>query len=187
MLRSPVDEGLASCITQGDTQRMLARRGTKHQAGIRALGQALLDIDPLFIDTQRNHLSALGLQCNTRGDVPGILHPHAVLRIEQQHAQQVERLLRAGHDHHLLGAAIDATRIEDVLGDRCAKRLQALQLAIAQNGLGRLEQVAVHQAPPDRLRERVISAVAGQEGCRSCGVPVGIGQPAKMIAAQRQH
>ncbi|MNH02377.1 hypothetical protein D3C79_616150 [compost metagenome] len=126
MLRSPVDECLAPHITQGDTQRMLTRRRTKYQARIRALGKALLDIDPLFINTQRNDLGPLGLQRNSCGDVPRVFHPDTVLRIEQQHAQQVERLLRAGNDHHLLGIAVDTSRIEDVFGNRCAKRLQAL-------------------------------------------------------------
>ncbi|MNL46255.1 hypothetical protein D3C87_1689510 [compost metagenome] len=72
---------------------MLARRRGEHQARVRALGQALLDIDPLFIDTQRHHVGPLGLQGNSRRDMPRVFHPHAVLRIEQQHAQQVEGLL----------------------------------------------------------------------------------------------
>ncbi|MCY1399850.1 hypothetical protein D9M71_149180 [compost metagenome] len=145
------------------------------------------DIDPLFVDTQRHDLTTLGLERNSRRDMPRIFHPETVLRIEQQHAQQVEGLLGAGHDDHLIGSAIDATGIEDVLGNRLAQGQQSLQFAITEHGLGRLVQVAVQQPLPDRLRECIVGAVAGQERGRAPGRPVGIGNAAKMIAAQRQH
>ncbi|MNO09976.1 hypothetical protein D3C81_2335500 [compost metagenome] len=59
----------------------------------------------------------MGLEGYARGNVARVLHPHRVVRIEQQHRQQIEGLLRAGDDHHLLGTAVDATGVEHVLGD----------------------------------------------------------------------
>ncbi|MNN77037.1 hypothetical protein D3C81_1934680 [compost metagenome] len=128
-------------------------------------------------------MTTLGLQGDARGDMPRILHPHPVLGVEQEHAQQVERLLGPGHDHYLLGRTVDPASIEHVVRDRRAQGLYALQFAIAEHRLARFVQVAVHQALPHRLGKCIVGTVAGQEGSRAAGRPVGIADALEMAAA----
>ncbi|MNF57259.1 hypothetical protein D3C84_387770 [compost metagenome] len=119
--------------------------------------------------------------------MPGILHPHAVLRVEQEHAQQVEGLLGTRHYHHLLCAAVDAARVIQVGGKRLAQRLLALQFAIAEHGLARLAQVATQQALPERHGKGIVGGVAGQERGWTIRVPGRVADPAEMVAAHRQQ
>ena len=51
----------------------------------------------------------------------GVFYPDAVLRVEQQHAQQVERLLGTRDDHHLACLALDTTSVIHVLGHIAAR------------------------------------------------------------------
>ncbi|MNF99392.1 hypothetical protein D3C84_822850 [compost metagenome] len=159
--RGPFDQLQASAVAQGDAQRVLTRGGGEHQAGVGAVGDALLDIDALVVDTHRYDLAAVGLEGDARGDMAGIFHPYRVVGVEQQHAQQVEGLLGAGNDHHLLGTAVDAAGIEHIVGDGPTQILQALQLAIAEHRLARFLHMTADQTLPDKLGKGFECAMAG--------------------------
>ncbi|MNT56986.1 hypothetical protein D3C72_1943280 [compost metagenome] len=91
----------------------------------------------------------------------GVFHPYRVVGVEQQHGQQVEGLLGAGNDHHLVGTAVDAAGIEHIVGDGPTQILQALQLAIAEHRLARFLHMTADQTLPDKLGKGFECAMAG--------------------------
>ncbi|MNC52769.1 hypothetical protein D3C75_1021360 [compost metagenome] len=109
----------------------------------------MLYVDALFIDAQGYDPTAQGLECNARGNVARVFHPDIVLRVEQQHAQQIERLLGTRNNHDLFCVAFDAACVIDVCGNFLAQGKQPFHFAVAKHGLGRLAQMATEQTFPD--------------------------------------
>ena len=79
--------------------------------------------------------------------IPRILHRDDGAGLDQHARDQVERLLRAGRDEHIVGAAIDAAAESDVAADRLAQLRQAF-------GVG------VEPALVDRATQRMQCALA---------------------------
>ncbi|MNP01204.1 hypothetical protein D3C76_930090 [compost metagenome] len=116
-----------------------------------------------------------------------VFHPDVVLWVEQQHAQQIERLLGTRDDHHLFCVALDAACVKDVAGNFLAQRQQPLYLAVPEHGLGWLAQLAIEQTLPDWQRKGIEGWVAGQERGGTVGFPGRVGDTTEMVTAHGQH
>ena len=114
-----------------------------------------------------------GQRCAQRG-VAGVLHPDRVARLQQHPQHQVDRLLRAGRHHHLVGVAAHRAGGAEVGGDRLAQRPRALRVAIAeQRRVGacrRRRRVRLRQTDWERSSQPVRPVLKGRvEGCGEAG------------------
>ena len=69
-----------------------------------------------------------------RAGIAGLLDPRAVAGIEQQPAHELEPLLRAGHDHDLIGLAARAPGSLHVVRDGLAQRGETRGIAVVELG-----------------------------------------------------
>ncbi len=80
------------------------RRRHVSEAGIARPPGTRLDREALGVHRDRDNARPRAEQRAAGPRVARLLHPDAIPRIEQHAADQLEALLGAGHDQHLLGA-----------------------------------------------------------------------------------
>ena len=132
-----------------------ARRGLQRAAGDH--GEALV------VDRHGDHPGAGGAQHGPGGRVARLLHPDRVARIDQHAGGEVERLLRAGSDDHLVGPAEHGARHGEIVGDGLAQGAVAAGLAADQEGALWPPPAACEQPRPVAERELVELRQAGRE------------------------
>jgi hypothetical protein len=142
------------------------RRRHVRQAGIARPPGARLDREALGIHRDRDNTHPRTEQRAARPRVARLLHPDAIARIEQQAADQLEALLGAGHDQHLLGAEAGAAGGLHVLGDGLAQRAKTRRLAVVELARRDRTHPPAREPPPERHREQVHPGRSDAEGAR---------------------
>src|SRR5881628_2996323 len=79
-------------------------------------------IQTLRIYRKRYDTQLRALKCRSRAGVSRVLHPNRFARIEQRFGTEIQRLLRSGRNHHLVGVAANGARPRDVIADGFPQR-----------------------------------------------------------------
>ncbi|XQU71554.1 hypothetical protein OJJOAM_004343 [Cupriavidus sp. H18C1] len=146
----PGQQRVSSRHGQRHAQRILMRGRDEGHA--RALGHraARLDVHAGLVDRYADHAAPVSRALQDAGDaaVGWIFDPREVIGVEQHLARQVEALLRAGGDDHLLRRAMDRAGPAHVVGNRAAERRHALGVVVT-GGRGRTQRSrAIAQPAP---------------------------------------
>jgi hypothetical protein len=136
-------------------QRVLVRRREDHRASSGCARDPHGDVEPMIVDWDRHRSRVRSDNRASRAEVTGILHPHVVGGIDDQPQDLVERLLRAGRDEDLLGAAAHAARGRDVRGDRLAQRALASRRRPFEQRRARTRVHARGDPRPQRDRKQI--------------------------------
>lgn len=154
--------------------------GDEGQAEAGRQAQAFVDAQALLVQRHRHQFGAGGGQAVARADGAGVLEPHAVAGVEQHGRHQLEGLLRAADDEHLLRVAGDAAVGAQVQRNGLAQRRVAEGLTVAHHVVARAAPVAGRQPRPQRQRKGVEGRQRGGEG--ACG-----GRQPRAVGQSRQH
>ena len=120
----------------------------------------------------------------TTRHIARILDPDRITGIEQHPARELERLLGAGDDYDLIGAAANTPRIAQVGRHGLAQRAPARRIAIAQqSGIG-FADMAGRQPRPDPEREFLERRDARSERGRRFRPGSGAGRAQEMSAGR---
>src|SRR5258707_6546103 len=84
-------------------------------------------------DADRHQLAAAAEKRAAGAEISRLFHPDAVALVNQDARSEVERRLRAGHNDHLLGPAIDASCNAEIFGDSLAQLRMSGIVDIAEN------------------------------------------------------
>ena len=76
---------------------------------MRRTGHAFADDHSVAVDGYRYHRGTRGLEDASGASVSGVLHPDLLALIDEDPGRQVDSLLRARYDDHLMGPTSDAT------------------------------------------------------------------------------
>ncbi len=140
LLRGELQQGAAALQAHHMAERILMRGRDVDQPWPALLPVGRRWRHALQVHRDRLELEPGGLQRPARAPVAGVFHPGLVAVISEQARGQIERLLRARGDEHLLGRHPHRARQAEVLRNRHAQRHIAAFLAV-------IEQVAVEAAP----------------------------------------
>ena len=125
-------------------ERELVRRRDVHQ--LRPRGQRG-DVEAFAVHRHADDLGAVRREEQLRQPVAGLLDGDPVARLEQHAAQQVERLLRALGDEHVVGAGAHRAGDADVPGDRRAQARVPARVGVVREP-GGVPQLPREQPPP---------------------------------------
>ena len=121
-----------------------------------------LAIDARLVDRHADHLGAHRPQQRRNGGVTGILHPDTVPRVQHQTRDEIERGLRAGGDHDLIGGALHTPRQSDVLRDGRPQWREPERVAVSEEARNAGAQTARGDPTPcldgKRLERRHVQA-----------------------------
>ena len=158
-----------------DAEGKLVRWGDVRESRARRRARARRDVHSLAVDGDGDHARARRDEGRARAHVPGILHPHGVPGLREHARDEIERLLRAAHDEHLLRGAARTARAGDVRSDRVAQRAVARRGGVAEeDGAGAPSPRG--EPGPERGGERIDRRHAERErhgGGVASGAPAG--------------
>jgi hypothetical protein len=135
-----------------------SRGGREPRAGLHA--------QALFVERDGDEPRAGGPERALRAEVAGLLDPDRVARVGQDARGEVEGLLRAGDDDHLLGVAAHGARRAEVAGDGLAQRRVAGGVAVVEEVAARPTPVARDEPRPELEGEGVDGRQPRAEGAR---------------------
>ncbi len=155
---------------------------------------------PLIVHGDMHHFGLVGGECAERAHVRGALGQHHVAGVDEDPGDQVERLLGADGDDHVVGPGLDALQAHDV-ADLLAQVRVALAGAVLQRDRAAPgdqvgDQLADHvegksgdvrhaAGERDHLRPRrdgeKSSNLGGDHPGSSCGVPIDVGVDARPL------
>ena len=161
--RRPLDEREAPAEAHRDARGELVRGRHDGQPRLRVL-PCRRDVQALVVHRHAAHAGALRDEVGADAEVARILDEHFVAIVEQQAADEVDRLLRAGGDHHLLGRARDAARHGQELRDRPAQRHVAGRMLVGSRGQPGARQRLPREPLPERERKGLQRRHADAEG-----------------------
>ena len=172
-------------------ERELVRRRHDRQARARPARRGRTDRHAFRVDRHRTHRGAVSEQAGADALVARVLDQHLVAGVEQQPADQVDRLLRARHHDDLRRLAADAARDQQPLRDRAAQRQVAGRIDVARERMALARRDLAREALPDRKREHVDARVADAKGHRHAArrLPAqrGVGDQAAAPREQRRR
>ncbi|MNS98538.1 hypothetical protein D3C72_1329080 [compost metagenome] len=108
-----------------------------------------LRIDPLRVDRHAGDAHAGGGKRDPGHRIAGVLDPHRIAGFEHRADDEVQRLLRARGQHHLIGRAVHAARGSEIGGDFLAQFGRAGRLGIVKMAGRRQHQMSVQQGAED--------------------------------------
>ena len=129
------------------------RRGDEGHA---RLGRRLdpgCDHDPVPVHRRMKDVGPHRRQGVAGGRIAGILHPHPVAVLQQHPGGDVDGVLGAGRDDHLVGLADHPARGPQIVADRRPQRVVAAGVGIAE-----VDRIEMAQRPPRRSRPGVLRA-----------------------------
>ena len=135
---------------EGHAQRILVRGGHEGHARIRRRLDPGGDHDPVAVDRGVEDVGPHRRQGVTGGRIAGVLHPHPVAVLQQNPGGDVDRMLGAGGDDHLVGLADHPARGPQIIADRRAQGAVAARVGIAE-----VDRIEMAQRPPGRARPGV--------------------------------
>jgi hypothetical protein len=112
-------------------------------------------VQPLLIDRDREEAAAGGGQDDALEGIAGLLDPNGVSRIKEHAGRDIERLLRPGDHHDLIGLTFDAASSAEIIADRIAEALRTAWINMVDcAGIG-IPGVAQDEVRPDFERKLV--------------------------------
>jgi hypothetical protein len=113
------------------------------------------EVHALRIDQHGQETSAGRRQDRARARVVRLLEQHPVAGIEQHARHEIDPLLRAAYDHHLLRPAHDGARTDEVGRDRGAQLGEPGGVTVVELAHRGAPSPPRQQAPPEAVREVV--------------------------------
>ncbi len=132
-------------------ERELVRRRREHQPGL--VGDRV-DHQSVAVDGHRDHGRAVRREQLARERVAGILDSHQVARLEQHPGDQVESLLGAVGDQHVVGLGGHAAGVREVADDRPAQVGVAGGVGVGAGAVRADPHLGGDQPPPGVEREQ---------------------------------
>jgi hypothetical protein len=86
------------------------RRRDVGSASFAALAHAGHNVQPLTVNGNRNQAVARTQKHNSAEPVTRLLHPDGASRVQENPSRDIQRLLRTGHNHHLVRLASERPR-----------------------------------------------------------------------------
>ena len=118
-LRSrPIEQRQPAHEAHANAERELVAGGDHGHAGRRPALRSFVDVESLSIHRHPTRLHAVTEHARTDAGIAGVFHHRLVADIEKQPADEVDGLLRARGDEHLLGVAANAARHHHPLRNR---------------------------------------------------------------------
>ena len=142
----------------------MSRRDVDHA---RSAQSCMLHAHALSIDRQGRDLRARGLKARHRAHEARVLDGHLVAGIDEYARRQVERLLHAGDDGHLVGGAIHSPRCVQIIGERLAQRPISHRFATQKVVGGKFPQAAGRELCPQIHRKQIHRGDVGAEGAEA--------------------
>ena len=131
--------------------RELVGRRREHEPG---RGRQLVDDQPLVVDPDRHHPGAVRREHVARQRVAGLLDRHHVAGGDEHPGDEVEGLLGAVGDQHLVGRGRHAPREGELARDRLTQRQVAGRVGVDPEVVSTHPQLRGHQPPPGVEREQ---------------------------------
>ena len=132
------------------------RRRDVREACSRVAPPCQLQVEAVVVDRHR-HRRRAGREERAPRSLPArVLHPDRVARVEEDPRGEVDGLLRACDDDHLVGRARHAAAGDEIGGDRLAELRQPLRPPVVEEACRRSgRQVPVDEPAPDAEREQL--------------------------------
>jgi len=159
----PLQELHAPLKRERRAQGGLTRRGDEGQPRIGSRGDARIDVDSFSVDRDGHQVRARGTEDLAGAEVSRLLHPRGVALIEEQSGRDVEELLGAARDHHVVRGAGDAAVDAQVLGKGLAERSVSLRIDFAEPIRPGVAGVPGDEARPKLRREGIDGGHVGAE------------------------
>ena len=122
---------------------------------------------PSSIDRNRNKLAAQRGEHIFRQQIARLLDPRRITRVEQHPRANIQRLLRSGDNHDLLGFAPHRTRRPQISANRSPQWLRTEWPTVVKRTDVRMPAVASHQLRPETKRKLVVRGLAEREGSQT--------------------